>query len=188
MAMTKPIPPGPFAHTPGCSTLALASLLVLAACTSTSKDRGANPDARAQFERLKQLAGTYTTTTGSTRPGMTFRYTVTGAGSVVQEEFYPGTAEAMVTMYHLDGLDLVLTHYCAAGNQPTMRAGPSLPDGTIPFTFTGGTNIDSPEVGHMRTARVRVDGPDRVWSEWTYSAGGEPDHSSVFVLRRTGGA
>jgi hypothetical protein len=165
---------------------AVAALL-LAGCASSSAGRGANPDARAQFERLKQLSGTYTTTAGSTRPGMTFRYTLTGGGSVVQEEFYPGTPEAMVTMYHLDGPDLVLTHYCAAGNQPTMRAGSSLPDGTIPFEFTGGTNIASPEVGHMHSARVRVDGPDRVWSQWTYAAGGEAPHDAVFVLRRTGG-
>jgi len=177
-----------FSHTSGCSTIALTALFLVVGCAATPAGRGGNPDARAQFESLKQLAGTWTTAAGSTRPGMTFRYTVTGAGSVVQEDFYPGTPEAMVTMYHLDGPDLVLTHYCAAGNQPTMRAGPTLPDGTIPFEFTGGTNIASPDVGHMHAARMRVEGPDRFWSEWTYSAGGEPDHSAVFVLRRTGGA
>ena len=28
----------------------------------------------------------------------------------------------MVTAYHLDGSDLVLTHYCIANNQPVLRA------------------------------------------------------------------
>jgi hypothetical protein len=168
-------------------TIAVAVLSMLTGCASTS--RGVrNPDARAQFERLKTLSGTYTTSAGSTRPGMTFRYTLTGGGSVVQEEFYPGTPEAMVTMYHLDGPDLVLTHYCAAGNQPTMRAGPSFSDGTIPFELTGGTNLEASGTGHMSAALVRVEGPDRVWSQWTFAAGGgsEPSHASVFVLRRTG--
>ena len=27
----------------------------------------------------------------------------------------------MINMYHMDGDDLVLTHYCAGGNQPTMK-------------------------------------------------------------------
>jgi len=169
-------------------TITVAALLTLAGCSSTAKGRGENPEARAQFESLKQLAGTWTTAAGSTRPGMTFRYTVTGAGSVVQEEFYPGTPEAMVTMYHLDGPDLVLTHYCAAGNQPSMRAGRTLADGTIPFEFTDGTNMGSHEVGHMHAARMRIDGRDAIWSEWTYAEAGVPSHASVFVLRRTGGA
>jgi hypothetical protein len=28
----------------------------------------------------------------------------------------------MVSAYHLDGEDLLLTHYCIANNQPTLRA------------------------------------------------------------------
>jgi hypothetical protein len=30
--------------------------------------------------------------------------------------------DEMVTVYHADGPDLVLTHYCLEGNQPRMRA------------------------------------------------------------------
>ena len=50
------------------------------------------------------------------------RYAVTAAGSAVVETVFPGTEHEMVTVYHADGSDLVLTHYCMEGNQPRMRA------------------------------------------------------------------
>ena len=44
----------------------------------------------------------------------------TGGGSAVTETLFPGTAHEMMSVYHMDGDDLVLTHYCAGGNQPRM--------------------------------------------------------------------
>ncbi len=35
---------------------------------------------------------------------------------------YPGMEHEMTNMYTLDGNTLVMTHYCAGGNQPRMRA------------------------------------------------------------------
>ena len=50
---------------------------------------------------------------------------VSAAGSVVIETMNPATDHEMINMYHLDGDDLVLTHYCAGGNQPHMKLVPS---------------------------------------------------------------
>lgn len=49
-------------------------------------------------------------------------YKPTAAGSAVQEVMFPGTDYEMVNLYHMDGNNLVVTHYCAAGNQPRMVA------------------------------------------------------------------
>ncbi len=49
----------------------------------------------------------------------------------------------MINMYHLDGDDLVLTHYCAGGNQPHMKLDrASATSGKLQFDFIGGTNLD----------------------------------------------
>ena len=48
-------------------------------------------------------------------------FKISAAGTVVMETMGPGSEHEMINMYHLDGDDLVLTHYCAGGNQPTMR-------------------------------------------------------------------
>jgi hypothetical protein len=167
-------------HSP--NLLSVAAMCV-AACSSTSP-RGDNPQARAQFERLKSLAGTWTTTAATGHAAGTFRYTVTAGGSAIQEEMSPGTPNAMVTLFYMDGPDLVLTHYCAAGNQPRMRALPSEPDGTIPFVYAGGTNIDAEHDGHMHGARFRVEGPRSATETWTYHDRGEVDHVTEFVLTR----
>ena len=83
------------------------------------------------------------------------RYAVTAAGSAVVETVFPGSAHEMVTVYHADGPDLVLTHYCMEGNQPRMRAkdarGPR-----FEFAFDGGTNIDPKRDRHMHSAVVRA--------------------------------
>ena len=49
-------------------------------------------------------------------------FRVSSNGSAVRELMYPGTEHEMTNMYTLEGNTLVMTHYCAGGNQPHMRA------------------------------------------------------------------
>ncbi len=56
-------------------------------------------------------------------------------GSAVRETMFPGTDHEMTNMYHLDGHDLVLTHYCAEGNQSRMRAKPGGKNNVLEFKF-----------------------------------------------------
>ena len=83
---------------------------------------GGGVDGKAALERLKTLAGTWrghvVTEDG---PPATVVYSVTAAGTAVTEALFPGTSHEMLTVYHLEGDDLVLTHYCAMGNQPRMK-------------------------------------------------------------------
>src|SRR5215510_15811332 len=72
-----------------------------------------------QFETLKKLVGTWTGKGMTEESGpSTFTYKLVAGGSVLMETMMPGTDYEMVTMYHVDGSDVVLTHYCMLGNQP----------------------------------------------------------------------
>jgi len=84
----------------------------------------------------------------------------------------------MVTVYHADGPDLVLTHYCMEGNQPRMRA-KAASGARFDFAFDGGTNIDPQRDRHMHSASVELVGADEIRSVWTELAEGKP----VFVAR-----
>jgi hypothetical protein len=83
---------------------------------------GQTIEGKAAFEKLKGLAGTWSGPVGTVDgPKGTVRYEVVSGGSAVMEVLFPGDPHEMRSMYHLDRGDLVMTHYCSAGNQPRMR-------------------------------------------------------------------
>jgi hypothetical protein len=90
----------------------------------------------------------------------------------------------MITMYHLDGTDLVMTHYCTLGNQPHMKAEPNADAKHMVFKFVGGTNLASENAIHMRQVMITVLGPDHFKSEWTACKDGEDCHKANFDLVR----
>ena len=90
----------------------------------------------------------------------------------------------MVTIYYMDGADLVLTHYCAMGNQPRMKFTGVSDKGEYVFDFTGGSNIDPAKDMHMHAVRIRILGPDKVESVWDSWKDGKKVESKTFVLAR----
>jgi len=161
----------------------LLPLLLLASCAA-AEIRPMNPDAKMQLARMKELAGSWVTTGGSPGPGALVDYRVTAAGNTVEETVFRGSDHEMVTMYHLDGHDLVLTHYCAMGNQPTMLAGPTSTDGSVTFTCIGGTNFECEKDLHMHQAVFRFEGQDRIRSAWTLRQDGAPGETVTMELAR----
>jgi hypothetical protein len=104
----------------------------------------------------------------------TFR--LTGKGSALMSEYLePNQNEDMVSLFHVDGDRLLMTHYCSAGNQPRMNATAS-PDGkTIAFDFVDATNLPSLEAGHMRRLVIKILSPNHHTEEWTYFENGKDD-------------
>lgn len=141
------------------------------------------------FDRLKAMAGTWEGTAshgGDQKPTAT-RATiqVVSAGSAVMLITDPGAPHEMVTMFHRDGEALLATHYCAAMNQPRMKARAGSPAGTIAFEFLDGTNL-GPHPGRMQGLVVTVPGPDHHTQAWIFRAGGK-DSTLTLDLKRTRG-
>jgi hypothetical protein len=131
--------------------------------------------ASAGLERLKSLAGEWVAAEDGEmvkKGDLVARYAVTAGGSAVIETVFPGQAHEMVTVYHAEGGDLVLTHYCTEGNRPRMRArnaaGPR-----FDFAFDGGTHIDPKRDRHMHSAWLEVMGADEIRNQWTELAEGK---------------
>jgi hypothetical protein len=106
------------------------------------------------------------------------RYAVTAAGTALVETVFPGSPHEMVTVYHADGPDLVLTHYCMEGNQPRMRAR-NASGSRFDFQFEGGANIDPRRDRHMNSASLELLGDDEIRTVWTELKGAKP----VFVAK-----
>jgi hypothetical protein len=88
------------------------------------------------FDPIKALAGQWGMTDETGNLAMTAEFTVSSANSIVREIMFPGHEHEMTNVYHMDGPNLVITHYCAAGNQPRMIASESQSlDGSRVFHF-----------------------------------------------------
>jgi len=148
------------------------TLLVLGMCFGWTAfgAESARVDAPAAFARLKGLAGEWQARSpqmGSVR----LRYEVVSGGSAVLEQFSAdsGNDHSMVTVYHLDGDRLILTHYCMAKNQPRMEAKRFDPaGGNLEFEFVDATNLSGPNAGHMHTAAFRFVDGDHFDSRWQF--------------------
>jgi hypothetical protein len=147
----------------------IAALLVLGivVVTSSMAGPGGGPEA---FEKLKAMAGHWEAGP-SAKMKTTLDIQVVSNGSVVMEQSRveeKGATVNMITMYYLDGGQLKLTHYCMAGNQPTML-GTYFPETkTITFDFISATNLKSQDDGHMHHAVYKFVDQDHVTEAWTF--------------------
>jgi hypothetical protein len=90
----------------------------------------------------------------------------------------------MVTVIHPDGDDLLLTHYCAVGNQPRMKA-PGKTDGNkVAFAFVGATNMKSDKDMHMHNVTFTFVDKDTLKAEWTVYMDGKASGTTAFELKR----
>lgn len=119
---------------------ALSAILILSAPMASFASGDAAPDSNAHqaYEKLKSLVGTWQ---GVDRgKPVQVNVHISGDGSAIVHETQSGPV-GMLTVFYLDGDRLMLTHFCAAHNQPRM-VGKLLPDGkTIKFDFLDGTNL-----------------------------------------------
>jgi hypothetical protein len=142
----------------------------------------------ARFERLKGLAGTWKSVARHGEDTMEgeFHYKVTAAGSAVVETLFVGTPHEMVTVYTLSGDDLVLTHYCAMGNQPRMKAEKGGDANTIKFAFDTLQNGDPAKDMHMHEGVLSFVGDTRIRAEYQGWEGGKPaaGHKAMIELER----
>ena len=171
--------------------LAGAAVILAFGCVATMTASGNGQsgamDAKAAFERLKALQGTWEAPAGNGQKAIT-TFELVGDGSVLLERYrnpaLPGGGH-MVSAYHLDGAELVLTHYCIAKNQPTLRAARFDPAASaVQFEFLRAGNLPDPNAGHMRRALYRLEGADRFTTEWEFFAGGRKTMTETETFTR----
>ena len=168
------------------ATLTALLALFLVQSPLPAADKPAAISGKDAFDKMKSLAGEWRGT--FEQPGIgpeaLVIYKVTSAGSVVQETLFPGTPNEMVTMYHLDGDRLVLTHYCAAGNQPSMALTKKSTTAQLDFDFTGATNMKSRREMHMHSARLRFESDGSISAEWDSYENRKKTDTKKFFMRR----
>jgi hypothetical protein len=124
----------------------------------------------AAFEQLKSLAGHWETDKSNMNRA-TLDLELTSGGTAVLEKFRmveDGKPVEMITLYYLDGDQIKLTHYCMAGNQPTMRGSYAPESKTLKFELESITNLKTADTGHMHHATYTFIDNDHFKTTWTF--------------------
>jgi len=146
-----------------------------------------HPAARSTpaFDQFKSLVGHWEgTTNGGGKVSLT--YELISNGSVLMERLSPGNEPDMVTMYSLEGDRIVVTHYCSAGNQPTMQtAAAPAAAGRYDFTFLRLSGAKSPDEGHMTALSVSMPDKNRLVQTWTFTENGKAMSENFTYTRKS---
>jgi hypothetical protein len=155
-------------------TIFITTALVLVATLLASAAPIANDE--AAFAQIKSLAGDWESK--DTKGTSHVHYEVVSGGSAVLERFENdqlGAANAMVTVYYIDGGHLMLTHYCMAKNQPRMQAEAfDNASGTLHFHFVDATGLSGSGDGHMHNATFHFIDENHFATDWQFFEGGKP--------------
>jgi hypothetical protein len=107
------------------------------------------------------------------------------AGSAVVHTYRAGTPGEMETVFHMDGDQLLLTHYCALQNAPQLKFVKSEKPGELKFVFHGGTNFDPKVDAHLHESTFQIRDKDTIEQRSTVFANGVAAPELKSVLRRS---
>lgn len=144
----------------------LLSLLVLATA----------PD--AAFTQLKAIAGDWELRTGE--KALRVSYKTTAADSVLVETWTTASGATTMTVFHMDGPQLVATHYCAQGNQPRLRWNAK----SNAFEFWDATNLPSAKASHLVKLELGLTTDGKLRRREVYAENGKEDASEVVFSRK----
>ena len=143
-----------------CTAIVIAGLIALS---------GGNAMAGADdvMSKLKALEGEWTLLdeNGADTGVVAAVFKPTANGSAVSEVMMPGGDHEMLNVYHADGDRVLMTHYCAAGNQPRLEISSAGQD-RLELRFESITNLASDDATHMHQAEYRFEGADHLTTYW----------------------
>ena len=174
---------------------AAALAFALLARIAVSTESGSGSDSAAALAKLRTLAGDWSGTvewTGARtdRGTMKVSYRLTGYGSAVVEDLSSeggGGVPAMTSVYHQDGADLRVTHYCGAQNQPRLKASRmDVAAGAFDFAFVDATNLKTPDAPHVTGIELRLGDSEHMVLTFVFAESGGRVSREKITLTRVG--
>lgn len=144
----------------------LLSVLIAALPTLLS---AAEPDKGAEgaFKQLQSLIGSWE---GKFEDGRSHSvsYRLTAGGTVLVETWTLAPGRESLTLYSIDGDNLIATHYCPQGNQPRLQLVGGGDPGRLSFEFRDGTNLQVKGKSHQHAFWIKVLGENSFERSETY--------------------
>jgi hypothetical protein len=95
-------------------------------------------------------------------------YSLHARNSVLMEHWQLKTSDAL-TLYHMDGLNLMATHYCPLCNQPRLDL-VDAQDSHFQFAFVSATNLANLELEHQHSFEIKLVDQENFWRSESYLA------------------
>src|SRR5260370_40838271 len=164
-------------------------LWIVLGCVAVSAFSAEQTESSKAFTQMKALignwSGTFQWTGGRSDSGsMNATYYVTGNGSAVVENLMNESTPVMTSVYHLDGPDLRMTHFCGAQNQPRLKARRiDLEHGAIDFDFVDATNLRSPDAPPVHGVGIRLIAPNHLTLTFLFQSGSVESREQINLKR-----
>jgi len=158
--------------------------LVLASAALCAAEQMSEIEKNPAYDKMITLVGSWQGTVSENgKPLDTHaRFKLVSDGSALASWLDEDTPHEMITMFHMNGSNLMATHYCAAHNQPRMVLMTGDDPNRLVFKFKDGTNIQA-NAGHMQQVAFIFDGANHHVEEWTYLQNGK-EETTRFDFRR----
>ncbi len=129
--------------------------------------------AQKALARIGSLAGEWRGREATRDWDVTLRLEPISGGTAVLETMDFKEA-GMMTVYHLDGDQLLMTHYCLSRSQPRMRT-VSLPESLdrFDFQYLDATNVMEATESYMSSLLLQVESEDRFRQIWNQDSPGK---------------
>lgn len=161
----------------------LAAIAIVPVLAEEAAHPAAPTDARLDF--LRSLAGSWVGEFAD-KGEQSFEFRVTAGGHAVEEREMIGTPMEMLTVYYLEGKDLVGTHYCMLGNRPRLKATARIKNNTLTFACAGTPGgAKSHDEEHVHGWSIRLGDDGRLHYSAELVREGEVTQAPTVVLSRS---
>jgi hypothetical protein len=136
-------------------------------------------NSEASFEALKNLNGKWAIQSDGKTLAFDMSYDLGSNGSIVTEKF-----GKELSVFFRDGENLLMTHFCNAGNQPRLRSRRNVQPDLLEFETFEVLNLKSPEARHVQRMVYSIMAPGRMTLEIFWIGGGRPESSEKYLLTK----
>lgn len=160
------------------AALAGFALLLTTFCPSA-----AHSDPVSAFAQLRALVGDWEGAAASGRR-ITVNYRLIANDTVLIETWTLSPTRQSMTVYHMDGEDLLATHYCPLGNQPRLQmVRDDTQPGVLNFRFRDATNLPDAARAHQHAFWIRIPSDTSFERNETYIENGEEGSETIAYTR-----
>lgn len=163
------------------NAIAFFAICLALACNASSAAEPAT--GTTAFVRLNGLVGAWQLVSPKSAKNSAFRisYRTISHGSALVETFGDPNVDVTETIYHMDGQQLMMTHYCAQGNQPRLRLAADSTTQALHFVFLDATNLPDPATSHLIDLRFEFLQDGHVIRREIYRENGKDDVSELIL-------